>query len=202
MNFVRRREVKGIKKNVEKENEKRMNMKKKKGKKREEGILFCSRRGNRSDFEIPRDSANCDLQCGKRKTSPPPASSHNSNNARNECWTRNKNYFLMQRRNTKILLIFTNSNILYHFEHEYFIVKRNIEPLLFFSYKFFFLRFWLSIEINKMRTINFDWTRLRSILIRNSSKLLESLQPLPLFHRARISSMYKPRLIFNIFANE
>lgn len=72
MNFVRRREVKGIKKNVEKENEKRMNKKKKKGKKREEGILFCSRRGNRSDFEIPRDSANCDLQCGKRKTSPPP----------------------------------------------------------------------------------------------------------------------------------
>lgn len=138
----------------------------------------------------------------KEKLLPPPASSHNSNNARNECWTRNKNYFLMQRRNTKILLIFTNSNILYHFEHEYFIVKRNIEPLLFFSYKFFFLRFWLSIEINKMRTINFDWTRLRSILIRNSSKLLESLQPLPLFHRARISSMYKPRLIFNIFANE
>lgn len=34
MNFVRRREVKGIKKNVEKENEKRMNKKKKRKKKR------------------------------------------------------------------------------------------------------------------------------------------------------------------------
>lgn len=69
MNFVRRREVKGRKDAWKKRMAMRRGWIKKKTKRRKKNI-FCSCRGNRSDFEIPRDSANCELQCGKRKLLP------------------------------------------------------------------------------------------------------------------------------------
>lgn len=70
MNFVRQREIKGRKDAWKKRMAMRREWMKKKTKRRKKNIFCSCSQDNRSDFEIPRDSANCDLQCGKRKLLP------------------------------------------------------------------------------------------------------------------------------------